>query len=382
MTKKLISVWLSLTILLFSSISIYAEENVTGKFFVKDIVINGTEIYNEQLQFPFFIYKNATYLPLTGEMEKILGIKAEMDMESRTLKLLKAEPTMTNITDRWKKSNKEDVLTQEVSDMKVLVYELESTKPENQKEQSEQTKDAKSTEANDKSVEDDAIQVPKLSFREIDLEGLPLLSKGGITYLPIRPLTGEDGLGWETFFDTYTGMYISTKSEISAQSYWNQAESQYRQGLTNYIISCNGSYTATKAQDLVRMFAEAAEIYQIDEKILIAVAQKESTFNANAKGSSGSLGMMQVMPATGAGYGLTREQLLDAETSINFGAMYLSDKINAYNGDLEKGFSAYNQGPGAVNRGSYSTRYATRVIDTINKLDHYLVNNGYGLGEN
>ncbi|MDF2657198.1 MAG: hypothetical protein K0R19_3672, partial [Bacillota bacterium] len=34
MAKKLVSVWLSLTVLLFSSISIYAEENVQGDFFI------------------------------------------------------------------------------------------------------------------------------------------------------------------------------------------------------------------------------------------------------------------------------------------------------------------------------------------------------------
>jgi soluble lytic murein transglycosylase-like protein len=90
--------------------------------------------------------------------------------------------------------------------------------------------------------------------------------------------------------------------------------------------------------------------------------------------------MMQVMPSTGARYGLSKEQLLDAETSINFGAMYLSERIAAYNGDLVKGFSAYNQGSVAVNRGSYSTRYANRIIGTINGINSYLTSNGYGLG--
>ena len=52
MTKKLISVWL-LAILVFSSISIYAEENIQGDF-IKDITINGEKIANNQLQYPFF----------------------------------------------------------------------------------------------------------------------------------------------------------------------------------------------------------------------------------------------------------------------------------------------------------------------------------------
>jgi soluble lytic murein transglycosylase-like protein len=112
----------------------------------------------------------------------------------------------------------------------------------------------------------------------------------------------------------------------------------------------------------------------------MAVAHKESTFNANSRGGSGSLGMMQVMPSTGARYGLGEEQLLDAEISINFGAMYLSERIAAYGGDLTKGFSAYNQGSVKVNRGTYSTRYANRVIGTIDSINSYLESNGYGLG--
>ena len=38
MAKKLLSVWLSLTILIFSSISIYADEVIQGDFFLKNIV--------------------------------------------------------------------------------------------------------------------------------------------------------------------------------------------------------------------------------------------------------------------------------------------------------------------------------------------------------
>jgi fumarate reductase subunit C len=98
MAKKLISVWLSLTILIFSSISIYAEENVKGDFLTRIIVINGEVINNNYLQYPFFIYKDATYFPLTPEIREILGIKAKMDFESRTIKLLKTDPTLVNIT--------------------------------------------------------------------------------------------------------------------------------------------------------------------------------------------------------------------------------------------------------------------------------------------
>ncbi len=381
MAKKLISVWLSLTILLFSSISIYADENVQGDFFIKKIVINGETIDNNHLQFPFFLYKDTTYFPLTPEMGEILGLKAEMDFESRTLKLLKSEPSMTNISDAWKKNEREDVLTQVYSDAKVLAYEIDHKSLEDIVKDDDSTKDETDSNQNTQdTINDETIKIPELSVREIDLAGMPVLAKGNVIYLPLKAMTEENGFGWDVYYDPYVGTYISTQDGIQAKSYWNAAESKYNQGLVNYVMKYNGGYTVTKAQELVFLFKNAAKTYKIDEKILMAVAHKESTFNARSGESGGAAGMMQVMPSTGARYGLSKEQLLDAETSINFGAMYLSERIAAYNGDLVKGFSAYNQGSVAVNRGSFSTRYANRVIGTINGINSYLTSNGYGLG--
>jgi len=380
MAKKLISVWLSLTILLFSSISIYAEENVQGDFFTKKIVINGETIDNNQLQFPFFLYKDATYLPLTPEMGEILGLNAEMDFESRTLKLLKTEPTLTNISERWKKNEREDVVTQVLSEAKVLAYQVDSTNLDETVTDDQQAAEEESSQVTEGAINNEIIGVPQLSVRELELEGMPVLTKGNIIYVPLNAMIGDSGFGWDVYYDSYTGIYISTKEGIPANSYWNKAESNYNKGLVSYIMNYNESYTVSRAQELVFLFKNAAKTYSIDERILMAVAHKESTFNAKARGSSGSLGMMQVMPSTGARYGLSTEQLLDAETSINFGAMYLSERIAAYGGDLTKGFSAYNQGSVAVNRGSYSTRYATRIIGAINGINSYLTSNGYGLG--
>ncbi len=432
MAKKLLSVWLSLTILLFSSISIYAEENVQGDFFIKKIVVNGETIDNNQLQFPFFLYKDTTYIPLTPEMGEIFGLKAEMNFESRTLKLLKTEPSLVNISERWKKNERKDVLTQVFDEAKVLAYELDSQslkdvvqgnstddetdigqkpeenvsdeekavqdnsaddetdisqKPEEKISDEEEAVQDNSaddetdiSEATEENIYNQVIEIPQLSVREIDLGGLPVLTKGKIVYLPLKSLTGKNGFGWDIYYDSYTGVYVSTKEGTTAKSYWNEAESKYNMGLVSYIRKYNGSYTVSKAQELVFLFKNAAATYHIDERILVGVAHKESTFNAKAKGRSGSLGMMQVMPSTGARYGLSKEQLLDAETSINFGAMYLSERIAAYGGDVTKGFSAYNQGSVAVNRGSYSTRYANNIIGAINGINSYLTSNGYGLG--
>ncbi|MEL7656585.1 MAG: hypothetical protein AAGU75_11830, partial [Bacillota bacterium] len=293
MAKKLISVWLSLTILLFSSISIYAEENVQGDFFIKKIVINGETIVNNHLQFPFFLYKDATYFPLTPEMGEILGLNAEMDFESRTLKLLKTEPSLTNISERWKKNEREDVVTQVFSEAKVLAYEVdtidlgETVKDDDQAAAETETKsESESSEVTEGTVSDEVIGIPQLSVREINLGELPVLTKDNIVYLPLKAMLGENGMGWDVYYDSYTGIYLSTKEGTPAESFWNEAESKYNKGLVSYIQKYNGSYTISRAQELVFIFENAADTYGIDEKILMAVAHKESTFNAKARGSS------------------------------------------------------------------------------------------------
>ncbi len=122
MAKKLISVWLSLTILIFSSISIYADEVIQGDFFLKNIVINGENIVNYQLSDPVLVYKNRTYIPMDTEMGSILGFDAEWDNESRTLKILKTDPTQKNVSDRTVKNNLEGSRLTAYYDAEVIAY--------------------------------------------------------------------------------------------------------------------------------------------------------------------------------------------------------------------------------------------------------------------
>ncbi len=378
MAKKLISVWLSLTILLFSSISIYAGDNVRGDFFIKDISINGQQIINYQMDDPFFLYKDSTYLPLNAEMGKILGLKIELDMESRTLKLWKAEPTQTNLSQRWMKNNKQDVKTEIVSNVSVIAYEAAKETTVDEPEDIEQEA------VSDEEVQSDqetVIELPKLEAKQVDLKGMPVLIKGTVPYIPVTAITSNGLFGWDVYFDSYTGIYISTKEGVKAKSFFNEPRSRYNRGLVNYIKKYNGSYTTNKAQRLVFLFQHEANIYGVDQSLLIAVAHRESTFNSSAKSRSGSLGMMQIMPSTAARYGISSTQLLDPHVNIEFGAKYLKERIDAYGGNVTKALSAYNQGSVAVNRGSYSTRYAAKILGTQSNLKYYLSSGGYGTGK-
>ena len=105
MAKKLISVWLSMTVLLFSTITIYAEDSVQGQFLNRNIDINGNRIANYYLEDPLFLYQGVTYFPINQEMGDLLGFAAEMNWESRTLTITKEDPVKTGLNQQVLKSD-------------------------------------------------------------------------------------------------------------------------------------------------------------------------------------------------------------------------------------------------------------------------------------
>ncbi|WP_164914451.1 lytic transglycosylase domain-containing protein [Aminipila luticellarii] len=362
MAKKLISVWLSLTIVLFSSISIYAEEYVQGDFFNKKVVINGSEIVNYNLQYPFFLYKDTTYIPLSPDMGNICGFEAEMDWESRTLKLLKTEGTQKIISKNWAKNNGYDMKLEVISGVKVLAYQELSDKDEAEAQAEDST---------------GVIEAPEMLVEEVNLNGMPVLAIGKYLFIPVKAMSESKAFNWDLYYDAYYGLCISTIEGKTAKSFWSEPESRYNKGLVNYILHYNGSLSPSYAQDLVFMFKRAANLYKVDEKLLLAIAHKESTFNAAAVSQSGAIGLMQIMPATAANFGLTPQQLRDPRSNINVGASMIGTGITNYNGDRAKALSAYNQGSSRVSRGNYSTAYATRIMSAYSGVQNFLSVNGY-----
>lgn len=101
--------------------------------------------------------------------------------------------------------------------------------------------------------------------------------------------------------------------------------------------------TVTTYKDI---FLEASQKYGVSYNLLTAMAQQESGFNPNATSRSGAMGIMQLMPATAAGLGVSNAY--DPYENIMGGAKYISDKLAMYNGDIDLALAAYNAGSGAV----------------------------------
>ncbi len=91
----------------------------------------------------------------------------------------------------------------------------------------------------------------------------------------------------------------------------------------------------------------ASHAYGVPKALLLAVMHAESSFNPAAISPVGAVGLMQIMPPTGARYGV-RRQLHDPQNNIDVGARYLKDLLEIFRGDTELAVAAYNAGEGAV----------------------------------
>lgn len=105
------------------------------------------------------------------------------------------------------------------------------------------------------------------------------------------------------------------------------------------------SMADTKYDDII---ARAAEQYGVEASLIKAMIKMESDFNPNDVSSSGAVGLMQLMPETAKGLGVTDSY--DPEQNIMGGTKYIAQKLKEYDGDIELALSAYNAGSGTVRK--------------------------------
>lgn len=96
------------------------------------------------------------------------------------------------------------------------------------------------------------------------------------------------------------------------------------------------------------LIEEHATRHTVDADLVRAVIQAESAFNPRARSSKGAMGLMQLMPATAAEFGVIDPY--DPVENIAAGVAYLKRLLEEYGGRVELALAAYNAGPNAVKR--------------------------------
>ena len=146
---------------------------------------------------------------------------------------------------------------------------------------------------------------------------------------------------------------------------------KYRNGLASYMRKINPKMGKVWSRNLAQTFIDAGKKYDLDPKILMALAQRESGFNSKATSPYGYKGMMQTSDSLARRYGYKPSSLYKAEVSIDVAARYLGGMKKEF-GTYTKALSGYVYGGYAVQKGRCSTAAAKAMLQTRREIKAYL----------
>jgi soluble lytic murein transglycosylase-like protein len=93
---------------------------------------------------------------------------------------------------------------------------------------------------------------------------------------------------------------------------------------------------------------EQSDLHGVDANLVRAVIQAESAYDPRAVSVKGAMGLMQLMPATAAEYGVA--DAFNPVENIRAGVAYLKSLLTKYRENVELALAAYNAGPTAVKK--------------------------------
>ncbi len=121
-------------------------------------------------------------------------------------------------------------------------------------------------------------------------------------------------------------------------------------------------------QRIVNAVEVAANAYDIEPALILAVIQTESSFRPHAKSPQGAQGLMQLMPRTAVLMGVV--DVWNIEQNIMGGTRYLSEMMEMF-GSTRQALIAYNWGPGnLIKKGVSDIPQETKdYLEVVNR--HY-----------
>jgi len=115
----------------------------------------------------------------------------------------------------------------------------------------------------------------------------------------------------------------------------------------------------------------------VELALVKAVISAESAYNAHAVSSAGAIGLMQLMPATAADYGVVDAgRLFDPGVNVETGVRHLKRLLAKYKNDYGRVIMAYNAGEGVVDRTNSNVTYAETLSYTEAVIRSYRRNGG------
>jgi soluble lytic murein transglycosylase-like protein len=162
---------------------------------------------------------------------------------------------------------------------------------------------------------------------------------------------------------------------------WAARQMESQRAETIETLAAEFEVALPLAQDI----HDAAVEEQIDPKVAFGLVRAESSFRPKAVSPVGAVGLTQVMPATARWLqpGTTRRDLLKPEVNLRLGFKYLRQLLEQYEGDEKLALTAYNRGPGTVDRLLRRGRnpdngYAEKVLTGSSERHVRLMNAKFG----
>jgi len=129
---------------------------------------------------------------------------------------------------------------------------------------------------------------------------------------------------------------------------WAARQLEHQRAATITKLASEFDVSLTLAADI----HDAAVSEEIDPRMAFGLVRAESSFRPRAISPVGAVGLTQLMPATARWVepGTRRNDLMEPETNLRVGFKYLRQLLEQYGGDHELALTAYNRGPGTVDR--------------------------------
>lgn len=159
------------------------------------------------------------------------------------------------------------------------------------------------------------------------------------------PMTNNDG----SVFKDMLLQLMSSSSSLPTESIRSKVNLSSLYTNKHYMpLTISNTESLPVSGSFDELIQNAAQKYNVDARLICSVIKQESNFNPNAKSHAGATGLMQLMPATARGLGVTN--LTDPTQNIEAGTKYLSNMLDRYNGNVSLALAAYNAGPGNVDK--------------------------------
>ncbi|WP_051542725.1 transglycosylase SLT domain-containing protein [Thiothrix lacustris] len=159
--------------------------------------------------------------------------------------------------------------------------------------------------------------------------------------------------------DDFSAAESAASKAIKAAEQYNTAISNAsktfestRDGVTTGAVG----KLAKTTSDFDALIQKASQASGVSAAFIKAIAQQETGYlqdpdrRARAVSPVGAGGVMQIMPDTGRGLGITPAERFDPEKNIMAGAQYLKQMLAKFGGSEALAAAAYNAGPGAVGK--------------------------------